>query len=239
MQQYVWYFWEGEKPVHIQLCERTIERHCYNCDVIQIDMSNISEYLDIDVSYFNNLSLPNMSDIISYMLLYKHGGIWLDLDNIMLKSIDPIVELIKQYECIGYMRTTTNKKGDRLPGHSFMASPPGTDLMLKVITKCDEYVHREQNNLSYEHYLDIFGELFNNSDDVHVLPTVMFEPINWVKKSRKDFLRRKSTFRIDISETYCVHMFNNLLKNELQGISEDDLLHSGTVLSYLFNVGLS
>lgn len=239
MMQRIWYFWEGSKPVHIQLCERTLRNKCTNFEIIQIDKSNIHNYINIDITRLHNLSLPNQSDIISYMLLYEHGGVWLDLDNIVLKPLDGVVDKLNDYDCIGYMRTTTSRKSYSLPAHSFIASRAKTNMMKEIINECFKYIGQNQSELAYEHYLDIFGEAFIRDNRSRTVPATMFEPIGWVKKSRKMFLKAESKINIDLQHTYCVHIHNNLLGKELIGKSEADLLESDSLLSYLFNIGLS
>ena len=53
-----------------------------------------NEKKDTFLENINNLKYNNMpsfySDIIRYLLLYKYGGIWFDLDYLFLRSLDPL-----------------------------------------------------------------------------------------------------------------------------------------------------
>ena len=86
-------FWEpaDKMPAYIKLCIDTWHKYLPECEVVLLDYSNLSKYIDISVygQNFNqkNFSLAQIADAIRCLVLYEHGGIWLDADTI-LKSSD-------------------------------------------------------------------------------------------------------------------------------------------------------
>ena len=87
----IWTFWEPRTsmPQYLKLCLKTWHRYLSEDDEIHVlDYSNIREYIDLseygEGLFDGRYSLPKIADAIRALLLYKHGGLWLDLDTIML-----------------------------------------------------------------------------------------------------------------------------------------------------------
>ena len=85
-------YWEPKQniPTYLQLCVETWKKNLPGFPITILDNSNIKQYIDID-SYGANLfsgkfSLPQIADAIRAMLLEKYGGIWFDLDTIILNK---------------------------------------------------------------------------------------------------------------------------------------------------------
>ena len=85
-------YWEPRKniPPYLQLCVETWKKFLPGFPITILDNSNIRNYIDID-SYGANLfsgkfSLPQIADAIRAMLLEKYGGIWFDLDTVVLNG---------------------------------------------------------------------------------------------------------------------------------------------------------
>ncbi len=84
-------FWEPKDniPAYLKLCLKTWEKFLKDYEVIILDYSNLEQYLGTD--YFDKVlydkfSLPKQTDAIRAALLKKYGGIWLDLDTIILNQ---------------------------------------------------------------------------------------------------------------------------------------------------------
>ena len=85
-------YWEPKQniPYYLQLCVETWKKFLPGFPIIILDNSSIRNYIDID-SYGANLFsgkffLPQIADAIRAMLLEKYGGIWLDLDTVILND---------------------------------------------------------------------------------------------------------------------------------------------------------
>jgi acetyltransferase-like isoleucine patch superfamily enzyme len=102
----IWAYWEPRSnvPAYLQLCVNTWKKFCPNAEVLILDNSNISDY--IDLSYYGpelfsgKFSLPQIADALRAYLLYEHGGIWLDLDTVILDSSFFHEIDLKDYDCI-------------------------------------------------------------------------------------------------------------------------------------------
>ena len=88
----IWTFWEprDKMPAYLQLCMRTWQKFLPDAQITLLDYSNIREYVDIDEYdqslYSGNFRLDQIADALRALLLEKHGGVWLDVDTIILKS---------------------------------------------------------------------------------------------------------------------------------------------------------
>ena len=82
-------FWEPAATVtpYVALCRQTWERHLDGNQVVTLDYSNLRDFLGADwlrVPYFNRLGLAQQKDVIMVDVLHQHGGVFLDLDTIMV-----------------------------------------------------------------------------------------------------------------------------------------------------------
>ena len=89
---FVYTFWEprNEIPVYLQLCMETWKKFLPNATIVVLDYKNIGEFLDVRELGLNmfcgKLNLALIADAIRVALLAKHGGVWLDVDTIILNS---------------------------------------------------------------------------------------------------------------------------------------------------------
>ncbi len=86
-------FWENINgagmPAYIKLCMETWGKYIAGSEVICINYDNLEEYIGkdtYDIERLKKLTLPCQSDLISFALLLKHGGLWLDADTILTKN---------------------------------------------------------------------------------------------------------------------------------------------------------
>ena len=86
----IWTFWEprDKMPAYLQLCMKTWEKFLPNAKINLLDYSNIENFIDVneyDESLFSGqYRIDQIADALRALLLEKHGGIWLDVDTIIL-----------------------------------------------------------------------------------------------------------------------------------------------------------
>ena len=89
---FVYTFWEPSDkiPWYLQMCMETWKKYLPNATIVVLDYKNISDFLDIcdfNLNLFSGrFSLPIIADAIRVALLAKHGGVWVDVDTIVLNS---------------------------------------------------------------------------------------------------------------------------------------------------------
>ena len=103
-------WWQGEEnaPTIVKstlyYMRKFAEKHGYN--VIVIDSKNIEEYVTIPDTIYRKLetkkiNLANFSDLVRFMLIDQHGGIWLDSTMYMDREF-PISILEREFSSINH-----------------------------------------------------------------------------------------------------------------------------------------
>lgn len=89
MNDRVWCFWEPKANIHgyLELCLKTWDS--LDREIVILDDSNLSQYLSerelkLLKDNKNFYSLPQYADAVRVMILHRYGGIWMDLDTIIL-----------------------------------------------------------------------------------------------------------------------------------------------------------
>ncbi len=102
MKSNIFLYWDNkpgatEAPAYIQLCWETIYKHCEeDFDIHLVTTENVKQFLpNIPQVFFQIAQINNKSNYLRYMLLREYGGIWLDSDLILFKSLKPTLDLLK------------------------------------------------------------------------------------------------------------------------------------------------
>ena len=112
-------------PGYIELCVETWRKHIPNLELVTLDHDNLREWVgDIDFMRFLRLSLPMQSDVVSFMILAQHGGVFMDADTIVTKDIFEEIGKIGpgRFAAFGYPGTTNIHMA------ILMASEPGNEF---------------------------------------------------------------------------------------------------------------
>ena len=92
-KQYIWYYWENngnKRPEYIDLCIESIYKNCSESFIIiELNDKNIDEYLpEVKNMDFSKLKIAQKVDFYRILLMYKYGGIYIDMDVKNLQRID-------------------------------------------------------------------------------------------------------------------------------------------------------
>jgi hypothetical protein len=103
----IWCFWEPRDNIHgyLELCLDTWQR--LGREIVMLDNSSLDQYLSKrelkilrETRHF--YSLPQYADAVRVMILHHYGGIWMDLDTVILsqKEFRAIEELKSKTELL-------------------------------------------------------------------------------------------------------------------------------------------
>ncbi len=154
----LWLYWEGYMPDYIKMCKNTIYKHCSKSfEIIFLDNKKIDIYLPelkekkLD---FSNLKIAQKVDYYRILLLYKYGGLYMDMDILVLKDLSEIIGKLEKHDFVGFGCTGYKcKYGYGKPSNWLLASKPKTKLMKNIL-------------INYENKLEQFNKNKLNSKDI-------------------------------------------------------------------------
>ncbi|KAM9863952.1 hypothetical protein ACI1US_00111 [Leucobacter sp. BZR 635] len=82
-------YWEGaEPPSYLAWCVSSWAEYVDLDEILFLNHSNVSRYLGdlIDLQSLRRFSFPKQSDIVSAAFLYKYGGLFLDIDSVLVNE---------------------------------------------------------------------------------------------------------------------------------------------------------
>lgn len=99
-------FWQSEKPMpgYLQLCIDTWYKNIPDLKVHFVNHSNLNEYLGnlYPLDQLKKLSYAKQSDIISAALLEKYGGLFIDVDTIIISDLFEIFAKFDDNKLVGF-----------------------------------------------------------------------------------------------------------------------------------------
>lgn len=102
-------YWEDRipsetRPEYLELCLESIKRHCgSDFEVTLLNETTVYEVLpDLRRDLHLRCSIPQKADIIRLFLLQKYGGIWLDADSIVFRSLYPFYQMLGDVDFVGF-----------------------------------------------------------------------------------------------------------------------------------------
>ena len=149
----IWMYWENKpgtkKPDYLNLCLDTIKKNCSkDFDIILLNEKTVYNYLPKlpDLSF---LEIPQKADYIRLCLLKKYGGIWLDSDIIVIKSLKPIIDKLKNYNFVGFgCHRCKNNNGYGKPANWVLVSRKNDKLINNCLKEANKIIFNKEYNKS-------------------------------------------------------------------------------------------
>jgi capsular polysaccharide synthesis protein len=95
----VWIYWAEKMPPYIGACISTVKQNS-GCEVNIVTPDDISQYLPSIPACFYHLSPNHQSDFFRLNVLFEYGGMYLDADTIVVKSLHPLFDSLVEYELV-------------------------------------------------------------------------------------------------------------------------------------------
>lgn len=135
----IWLYWDNKPgktapPEYIELCWESIHKHCgEDFDIHLVTTENVRKFLpNISESFFNIAQINNKSNFLRYTLLKERGGIWLDSDLILFRSLKPMLELLTEDIDLVATASPTLRYGE--PECGFLLSSPHGSVITKAVS---------------------------------------------------------------------------------------------------------
>lgn len=132
----IWLYWDGPQPGYINLCLQTVLSH--HSDVQLLNRARFEELWREDWDLpIDELALNHQSDFNRAYLLQHYGGLYLDVDCVVLRNLDPLLELAKVHGFVGY------REPQGYMSCNFMAAQASTPHYLRPLSARVQAVTRE------------------------------------------------------------------------------------------------
>ena len=246
----IWMYWENKNgfstPEYIFLCWESIIKHNkYDFQIKILNEYNVSEYLpNLNKNYLMYKEIAHKADYIRFNLLYEYGGIWLDSDTVIFRSLSPIMEKIKEYNflCTGYKKENSEEYFTII---NFLASNKRDEICLKVIKYIEDFLNTKIiNNIEQEwdYVGDYLSSIVNNKENKYfIFPIEYFYPFKLYKA--EDHMRFESIKfipnNININTAFGQALANSNRSKTFKNMNKKLLISSDFVYSYLFRIGLN
>jgi hypothetical protein len=133
----VWLYWEGACPDWIAACRRTICAHAPDVRLVtpvEFDqLRDVDRDIDLDALY-----VAHRADFIRAFLLARYGGLWVDADCLVLRRLEPVLELLTRNEFVGYQERQGHV------ANNFMGAPPGSRVAAHYYRRVCEILRTQQ-----------------------------------------------------------------------------------------------
>ena len=142
---WVWTEYASGMPRHIQLNQQALRLHAAPFIVHALNRSNVRSFLpDLPEPFWR---LPNQvaaSDVVRAALLLKYGGLWLDADFLVLRSLQPVAQALETHSLVAYEVAGQNCAQGRISSN-FVAAHRNTSLWRAIWQKTMEWMHTKCN----------------------------------------------------------------------------------------------
>jgi hypothetical protein len=151
----IWLYWENKPgksmPVYLNLCLDTIKFHCErDFNIILLNEKSVYDYLPGLRTDLEHLMIAQKTDYIRAKLLYTYGGIWMDVDTVVMRNLKPIIDKLKDYDFVGFGCTGMYcKNGFPNPSNQLLAARKGSILFKHVLDNLDRKLNHKTANYNY------------------------------------------------------------------------------------------
>jgi hypothetical protein len=235
----VWAYWEdgprARRPVYLDLCLETIERHCAPLELRLLSRHDAITWLpDLDVDRWESLPAPNYrSDYVRSRVLQRYGGVWMDVDTVALA---PLSQLLDELDGTGMV--CFGREHGRFFG-GLCAAAPGSPFVDDWVAGQDRALSRYANwaELPYAALAqDVTWEIARRLP-WKALPMERVAPVPWYQW-RRFFSRVESPRRVLQGSPMTIVLWNAVMAPHLRARTRAELFASRTLLSRLLRIGL-
>jgi predicted glycosyltransferase involved in capsule biosynthesis len=222
----VWIYWEGDCPEWIRLCRQTIFSHAPSVRLLSPDDFNQLRDIDRDID-LTNLLVAHRADYIRAFLLARYGGLWIDSDCIVMKSLDLILEMVEQYDFIAH------KERSGLVSNGFIGSRPGGEIASEFYRRiCSVLRSRKQLGWTSLGSGPLSEILRTTRVPWFEIQCQRIQPICW-SNSRAFFTIGNSEAHAEsFDDRALCYMLSNVEIRKLHAAATMDLLAEGTFFNY-------
>lgn len=228
----VWMYWVGECPAWIKACMATVFAHAPDVRLLtpaEFDAMWDVDRGDIDVTRL--LYVSHRSDFIRSFLLARHGGLWIDADCVVLRPLQPILDLLPEHDFLGYF-----EEQDHI-ATNFIGAQPGSRIAAAYYQRnCD--ILRSRQHLGW---LSLTSFALTDAIAAVGIPWKrldqdLVQPISWSKPEEFFTIQNKEGHaHVFNDRSFCYMLANTIVRQVQEARSTPDLMDPDTFFSYLLD----
>lgn len=251
----IWMYWTdtdpaAARPPYIEACFESIQDNS-GCAIELCDGLSARRLLPDLPEHFERLKPAHQSDLFRVGVLAKYGGMYLDADTFVLKSLRPLFEILESYEFIGADWRPVNRNeqefsplgigclGPAKPGLRFLLTAYERQLA-KVAARSEDLVGTRRYPFRWQELLrDIVVPCFEEHPPVSKIFdgaatwfTLVGGP-SWEGGNLKSPLRAMGEIGWRLPDCELFTISNSLLPEEIREASVEALAGQDTILGYL------
>lgn len=183
------------------------------------NVSNLEKKLSTD----SRFRIAHLSDICRYMILMEHGGLYLDIDTIMVDRYVPM------NKC---MISIVRQDGEKLANGVIYADRPGHPVFDNSLYKLDEVYNGNDwetigptyisHHVKYQCNLNSLANV-SKCKHICIYPADTFYPFSWDSEEIKNIYSEKSANYNISTNTIGVHVFNKITSSLSKKIDSESL----------------
>ena len=131
-------------PKLVQNCLLTWKKYNPTWNIIELDNSNLSQYIDLKQEFPENISITQvaLSDVIRIFLLEKYGGLWVDATTYCAKPLD---DWLPEYITSGFFAFNINNLEQHILMSSwFLYGDKDNYIIKKQKRSVIDYIHKSK-----------------------------------------------------------------------------------------------
>lgn len=221
-------YWEGNMPEWIKACHRTVFDH--GEDVRLLTPAGFDELRDrdrdIDVSH---LCTAHRADFIRAFLLSRFGGVWIDSDCLIMRSLQPLIDELDVHDFIAYRERAGNV------ANNFIGACQGSRIAQAYY---DEVCEILRSGRSIE-WLTIGSQALGTAIQRagagwRELDVSLIQPVCWSKPdaffANRDTVGHMQVFN---ESSFCYMLSGNMVNGFVAQHQGRDLLERGSFFNFL------
>ncbi len=241
MKRIIWQYWETRtfKPLFVDELYKIAKKNS-NIEVIRVTPETISQYIpDLPEEILKIEELAHKADMIRALLIYHHGGMWLDSDAIVLTDLNWMFDLLSEYEFIGFNDNGSFKDSPLNTRINCFLSRPKSKIMKSWVESQHEKFPRTKFNWT-EVGTDLLDPIIkNNKTRVKLLSFDIVCPIKYNQLNR--FSSHWENSRKILRRTHIVMLSNKSLEqrnSELRKTPISKLSEGNTLIADILKKAL-
>ena len=231
----------------LDLCLDTFKK--YNNDdfeIILIDEISLSRYLPDLPKKFNDYSFDLKCNYIKFKLLYEYGGLFVNLNTIVLTNFKLLTDKLIQYDFIGFGCKDEDFENNNYyskPLLNVVGSRKNSILCKKMIDSFEEIFKKNNTNINLNEIRNLFLESLqyliknNNYEYYHYPPSYSGLYDNNNEKITLNKLISKEDINFDNCNIRFITIdFENIMANEI--LTEESIFYLKNNITTLFKKSL-